>query len=120
MDVFCYEQINNRSLQDMHIFGDPSHIPIIIVERVVNAPLHSISEHAYFSHVDQKYNPGSLMGSGSGVGKKTAGKISLQSNRVLKIVVFVHGFQVCVHFHICNVICSFNTGLIILLGCSLV
>ncbi|KAL1328193.1 hypothetical protein AAHE18_13G356600 [Arachis hypogaea] len=29
-------RINNRSLQDMYIFGDPLHIPIIIVERLTN------------------------------------------------------------------------------------
>ncbi|MCI04856.1 protein FAM135B-like, partial [Trifolium medium] len=27
-------RINNRSLQDMYIFGDPLLVPIIIVERV--------------------------------------------------------------------------------------
>ena len=66
-------QINNRSIQDMHIFGDPSSIPIVIVERVMNAPRRTIS----------------------GLNLDTANKISAPqtSTRVLKIVVFVHGFQ---------------------------
>ncbi|KAI3454575.1 hypothetical protein Pfo_011238 [Paulownia fortunei] len=46
--------INSRSIQDMHIFGDPSRIPIVIVEQVVNAALHSTSGNSYFSQLDQK------------------------------------------------------------------
>ncbi|KAF5942824.1 hypothetical protein HYC85_020466 [Camellia sinensis] len=35
-------------------FGDPSGIPIIIVEHVVNAPLCSTSGNSYFTHLNQK------------------------------------------------------------------
>ncbi|KAK2664209.1 hypothetical protein Ddye_002783 [Dipteronia dyeriana] len=86
-------RINNRSLQDMHIFGDPSRIPIVILERVVNAPLRSTSGHSYFSHLDLRNNPGLFIGPSIGAGKKATGSNSQQSSRVLKIVVFVHGFQ---------------------------
>lgn len=100
MNLYGSEQINSRSLQDMYLFEDPSSIPIVIVERVVNAPLRSASGHSYFSHMDQRDNPGLPIGPNIGVGKKAAGTNSQQYNRVLKIVVFVHGFQVCLHFHI--------------------
>ncbi|KAI3699388.1 hypothetical protein L2E82_43660 [Cichorium intybus] len=46
--------INSRSIQDLHIFGDPSRIPIIIVERVVNAPLRTPSGNSYFRNMDPK------------------------------------------------------------------
>lgn len=90
-------QINNQSIQDMHIFGDPSRIPIIIVERIgiTNSPVRSTSINSYFSEMDQKDKPGLLS---SGIGPKSINKLSStsfrQSGRVLKIVVFVHGFQV--------------------------
>ncbi|KAL6543305.1 hypothetical protein OROHE_010825 [Orobanche hederae] len=83
-------RINNRSIQDLQIFGDPSRIPIVVVERVVNAPVRSTSGSSYFSRLDQQdtniligvdSNPPNMSGS------------TRQSGRVLKIVVFVHGFQ---------------------------
>ena len=93
-------QINNRSIQDMHIFGDPSRIPIIIVERVVNAPLRSTSGNSYFSNLNQK-DPSPLL---ADIGSKANNKLSAprpqKSGRVLKIVVFVHGFQACLGFPI--------------------
>ncbi|KAK3000770.1 hypothetical protein RJ639_020617, partial [Escallonia herrerae] len=86
-------RINNRSIQDMHIFGDPSRIPIIIVERVVNAPMRSTSGNTYFSNLDQKDTHSILSGIGSKPVNKLSGASPRQSGRVLKIVVFVHGFQ---------------------------
>lgn len=78
-------QINSCSIQDLYIFGDPSRIPIIIVERVVNAPLRSPSGNSYFRNMDQK-----------AVLQENDSRISTnhQKGRVLKIAVFVHGFQV--------------------------
>ncbi|KAI3792343.1 hypothetical protein L2E82_06220 [Cichorium intybus] len=49
-----FQMINSRSIQDLHIFGDPSRIPIIIVERVVNAPLRTPSGNSYFRNMDPK------------------------------------------------------------------
>lgn len=86
-------KINSRSVQDMHIFGDPSRIPIIIVERAVNSPLRSTSGNSFFTNLDQKYkeNPFSVAGLKST--DLLSGASQKQNGRVLKIVVFVHGFQ---------------------------
>lgn len=88
-------QINNRSIQDLHIFGDPSRIPIVIVERVINAPLRSTSGNSYFTNPNEKDTPSLLTDIGSKA-KNKSGPNTQQRGRVLKIVVFVHGFQVCV------------------------
>lgn len=79
-------QINNRSIQDMHIFGDPLHIPIVIVERVMNAPRRTISDNSYLRNLE-------FTSIQTGLKLDSANEISA-SPRVLKIVVFVHGFQV--------------------------
>nr|XP_011464776.1 PREDICTED: protein FAM135B-like isoform X1 [Fragaria vesca subsp. vesca] len=86
-------KINNRSIQDLHIFGDPSSIPIVIVERVMNAPRRTTSENSYLRHLDVLNAPGLETGSGSESVNKQSGYSSSKRNRVLKIVVFVHGFQ---------------------------
>ncbi|CDP14916.1 unnamed protein product [Coffea canephora] len=86
-------RINSRSIQDLHIFGDPSRIPIMLVERTVNAPLRSTSGNSYFSRADQKNKVSPLSEVGSKAMDKLSGVSSRQSGRVLKIVVFVHGFQ---------------------------
>lgn len=86
-------RINSRSIQDMHIFGDPSRIPIVIVERVVNAPLRSTSGNSYFNHREPKDANSLLVETHSKGTKKIHGTTPCQNGRVLKIVVFVHGFQ---------------------------
>ncbi|KAL1531794.1 protein FAM135B-like isoform X3 [Salvia divinorum] len=85
-------RINNRSIQDLHMFGDPSHIPIVIVERAVNAPLCSTKGIFSFNQLDQKYTNGLVAGVDSIPSNKLSGT-TRQTGRVLKIVVFVHGFQ---------------------------
>ncbi|MFS7989048.1 putative protein alpha/Beta hydrolase [Helianthus anomalus] len=80
-------RINNRSIQDLQIFGDPSRIPIIIVERVVNAPLLSQSGNTYFRNMDPKDTNGVLPQIDSSFSSNK------QKGRILKIAVFVHGFQ---------------------------
>ncbi|PIN22649.1 hypothetical protein CDL12_04633 [Handroanthus impetiginosus] len=86
-------RINNRSIQDLQIFGDPSRIPIVIVERVVNAPVRSTSGNSYFSQVEKKDTNSSIDGLGADPSNKLSGASTRQNGRVLKIVVFVHGFQ---------------------------
>ncbi|CAA2982444.1 FAM135B-like [Olea europaea subsp. europaea] len=86
-------RINNRCIQDMHIFGDPSRIPIVIVERVVDVPLRSGSGNSYFSQLDQKGRSSLISGGDSTPTNKLSVASNRQSSRVLKIVVFVHGFQ---------------------------
>lgn len=80
-------RINNRSIQDLQIFGDPSRIPIVIVERVVNAPLRSPSGNSYFRNMDTKATNGMLPEIDSSFARNQ------QKGRILKIAVFVHGFQ---------------------------
>ncbi|XP_062027272.1 uncharacterized protein LOC133743376 [Rosa rugosa] len=86
-------KINNRSIQDLHIFGDPSSIPIVIVERVLNAPRRTNSENSYLRHLDVLNSPGLQSVYGSESVNKQSGYSSSKKGRVLKIVVFVHGFQ---------------------------
>lgn len=86
-------QINNRSIQDMHILGDPMRVPIIIVERVLNAPRRTLSDNSYLRHVDML----NLNNDETEITKATNSK---HSARELKIVVFVHGFQA-------SIFCSF-------------
>ena len=88
-------QINNQSIQDMHIFGDPSRIPIIIVERVVNSPQRTTSGNSYFSQLDQQDTPNLLTLPLFKAANKSSVASPQQNGRVLKIVIFVHGFQVC-------------------------
>lgn len=92
---FTSLQINHRSIQDLHIFGDPSHIPIVIVERVINAPRRTISANSYFSHFDFKDSARLVSGSSFETTKKQSGAGPQQNGCILKVVVFVHGFQVC-------------------------
>lgn len=86
-------QINNRCIEDMHVFGDPSRIPIVIVEHVVNLPLRSGSGNYYFSELDQNAKSSPIYGSDATLTNKLSIASPRQSSRVLKIVVFVHGFQ---------------------------
>ncbi|KAL5844605.1 hypothetical protein ACOSQ4_010563 [Xanthoceras sorbifolium] len=86
-------KINTRSVQDMHVFGDPSRVPIVFVERVMNAPRRTFSENSYLRNLDLIDMLGSHPGPSSGAGKELLGSSRPQKGRDLKIVVFVHGFQ---------------------------
>jgi hypothetical protein len=77
----------------MQIFGDPLRIPVVLVERVMNVPRRSISEISLLGHVGLVDSHSLKNGLGSDTIRK---KSAPESNvRVLKIVVFVHGFQAC-------------------------
>ncbi|KAF5181114.1 hypothetical protein FRX31_029298 [Thalictrum thalictroides] len=84
-------RINNRSIQDMHIFGEPLRIPVILVDRVVNAPLRSTSGNSYFSA--QKDASRIHLETGAKDGNKLLSAGAKKTGRILKIVIFVHGFQ---------------------------
>ncbi|XP_022155887.1 uncharacterized protein LOC111022895 isoform X2 [Momordica charantia] len=86
-------RINNRSIQDLHIFRDPSRIPIVIIERVMNAPRRSTSENSYLRHFDMIDAIGMDSGPSSDAVDKLPRSVPERSGRILKIVVFVHGFQ---------------------------
>ncbi|EEF34216.1 conserved hypothetical protein [Ricinus communis] len=86
-------KINNQSIQDMHIFGDPLRIPIIIVERVMNAPRRTLSENSYFTNLDLLDSPSLHTQPSMEAGKRLSGNNLKQNGHELKVVVFVHGFQ---------------------------
>ncbi|XP_061337171.1 uncharacterized protein LOC133284199 [Gastrolobium bilobum] len=82
-------KINNRSLQDMYIFGDPLRIPIIIVERLENM-YRSASVKSYFIPLEEKTRY--MLENGPGAINKS-GNSQQRNVHVLRVVVFVHGFQ---------------------------
>ncbi|GAB2219628.1 hypothetical protein Droror1_Dr00007265 [Drosera rotundifolia] len=83
-------RINSHSIQDMQIFEDPSRVPIVIVDRVVNASRRAYSGNSYFCYHDHEALP-SLTELKATTKNSTVDK--QQNGRILKIVVFVHGFQ---------------------------
>ncbi|XP_027345052.1 protein FAM135B-like isoform X3 [Abrus precatorius] len=83
-------RINNRSIQDMYIFGDPLLVPIIIVECLTN--MH------YPANVNSNGIPledevRHILENGPRTTKKLCGSSPHQNEHILRIVVFVHGFQ---------------------------
>ncbi|CAF1924586.1 protein FAM135B isoform X1 [Brassica napus] len=81
-------RINNRGIQDMHIYGDPMRVPIVIIEGVWNAPKRTFSDRSSMRHVDKIDS--SLLNDEN---ESRTHNNPQQSGRELKIVVFVHGFQ---------------------------
>ncbi|KAJ6763499.1 hypothetical protein OIU79_024111 [Salix purpurea] len=86
-------RINNRSVQDMYIFGDPLQIPIIIVERVTNAPRRTLSENSYFRNLELVNSHSLHGGPRAEASKMQSGGVRPKNGRELKAVIFVHGFQ---------------------------
>uniref|UniRef100_A0A6N2MB87 DUF676 domain-containing protein n=1 Tax=Salix viminalis TaxID=40686 RepID=A0A6N2MB87_SALVM len=86
-------RINNRSVQDMYIFGDPLRIPIIIVERVTNAPRRTLSENSYFRNLELVDSHSLHGGPSAEASKMQSGGVRPKNGRELKAVIFVHGFQ---------------------------
>ncbi|XP_054788294.1 uncharacterized protein LOC129294154 isoform X3 [Prosopis cineraria] len=84
-------RINNRSIQDMQVFGDPSRMPIVVVERVMNAPRRTISDNSYMKHIElmESHSLQTQFNSAT-VDNQLMSKVDAFT---LKIVVFVHGFQ---------------------------
>ncbi|XP_040950955.1 uncharacterized protein [Gossypium hirsutum] len=85
-------RMNNRSIQDMHIFRDPSGIPIVIIEHVMNAPQHTSSDNLYMRNLDIIDSITTSTVPSSEAVKKLSSASAAQSGRDLKIVIFVHGF----------------------------
>ncbi|KAL5176159.1 Protein FAM135B [Glycine soja] len=85
-------RINNRSLQDMYIFGDPLRVPIIIVERLENM-YRSASVKSYFLPLEDKARH--ILENGSRAIIQLPRNSPQQNEHVLRVVVFVHGFQAC-------------------------
>lgn len=91
-------QINNRAIQDMHIFGDPMRVPIVIIERVWNSPKRTFSDRLSMRHVDKIDS--NLLNEHDDENGSAKHNIPQHSGRELKIVVFVHGFQASIKIHI--------------------
>ncbi|MFQ6667278.1 hypothetical protein Gotur_033352 [Gossypium turneri] len=86
-------RMNNRSIQDMQIFGDPSGIPIVIIEHVMNTPQRTSSDNLYMRNLDIIDSITTSTVPSSEAVKKLSSASATQSGRDLKIVIFVHGFQ---------------------------
>ncbi|KAM0836784.1 hypothetical protein ACQ4PT_062065 [Festuca glaucescens] len=85
-------KINTRSVQDMHIYADPSRVPVVLIEQhLMVVPQHGSSKDLVTNSSEQKDTivlP-KLQGESSAL-KITGGK---KGGRVLRAVIFVHGFQ---------------------------
>ncbi|TYI21340.1 hypothetical protein ES332_A06G031800v1 [Gossypium tomentosum] len=86
-------RMNNRSIQDMQIFGDPSGIPIVIIEHVMNATQRTSSDNLYTRNLDIIDSITASTVPSSEAVKKLSSASAAQIGRDLKIVIFVHGFQ---------------------------
>ncbi|KAG0486944.1 hypothetical protein HPP92_009039 [Vanilla planifolia] len=86
-------KINNRSIQDMQIFGDPSRVPVVIIEQhVMNVPIHGSSDN--LSVCSSDHNDSAAVTSGGSVhGSPKSSVFGKRGACLLKVVVFVHGFQ---------------------------
>lgn len=85
-------QINSCSIEDMNIFRDPSRVPIVLVEESIVG----VSNNSVWQSSDQ--NDAAV----STTPVKHVPKFCLEpkkSVRVLRAVVFVHGFQACLPSH---------------------
>ncbi|CAN6349060.1 unnamed protein product [Urochloa humidicola] len=85
-------KINTYSVQDMHIYADPSHVPVVLIEQhVMVVPQHGSSKDLAPNASEQKDTivlpklQGDSLAPKSSAGKK--------SGRILRAVIFVHGFQ---------------------------
>ncbi|GJN13711.1 hypothetical protein PR202_gb00447 [Eleusine coracana subsp. coracana] len=84
--------INTQSVQDMHMYADPSRVPVVLIEQhVMVVPQHGSSKDMASDASEQKDTivlP-KLQGEPLAL-KSSAGK---KGGRILRAVIFVHGFQ---------------------------
>ncbi|XP_068661508.1 uncharacterized protein [Aristolochia californica] len=87
-------KINNRTIQDLHIFGDPLQLPVVIVEQhMLNVPLEAAGNDMVPEMIELKdMCPGPVRAAFTSA-PKLLGHGAQRNGRVLKVVVFVHGFQ---------------------------
>ncbi|KAG9444289.1 hypothetical protein H6P81_015629 [Aristolochia fimbriata] len=87
-------KINNRAIQDLHIFGDPLQIPVVIVEQqILNHSLEAAGNSSITETLELKdTSPGSARASFKN-GPKILGHCTQRNGRIFRVVVFVHGFQ---------------------------
>ncbi|PWZ25673.1 Protein FAM135B [Zea mays] len=85
-------KINTPSVQDMHIYADPSCIPVVRIEQhVMVIPQHCSSKDFLTDASEPAHTivPPPLL-QGQSLGEETCG---FKSGRILRAVIFVHGFQ---------------------------
>jgi hypothetical protein len=85
-------KINTQSVQDMHIYADPSRVPVVLIEQhVMVVPQHGSSKDLALDASEQTDTivlpklQGDSLAPKSSSGKK--------SGRILRAIIFVHGFQ---------------------------
>ncbi|XP_066355513.1 uncharacterized protein [Miscanthus floridulus] len=84
-------KINTQSVQDMHIYAVPSRVPVVLIEQhVMVVPQHSSSKDLASSPEQKDTIVLPKLQGESLVPKSSAGK---KSGRILRAVIFVHGFQ---------------------------
>ena len=85
-------QINTPSVQDMHIYADPSCIPVVRIEQhVMDIPQHCSSKDFLTNASEPVGTIVSPLLQGQSLEEKTCG---FKSGHILRAVIFVHGFQV--------------------------
>jgi hypothetical protein len=88
-------QISSRSIQDMQIFGDPSRIPVVVIEQhVMNVPQHSSVNNSPSSSGQSEISTIVLPQPKEETNILTKTRNNKKASRVLRAVIFVHGFQV--------------------------
>lgn len=85
--------MENRFIQDLHVSGDLLRIPVVIVEQAINVPKRSFGGNSC-SRLGQKDENVSA-GFGNDHVNALSSAHTHSNGRVLKIAVFVHGFQAC-------------------------
>lgn len=86
-------KINTQSVQDMHIYADPSRVPVVLIEQhVMVIPQHGSSKDLALNASEQKDTivlP-KLQGDSLATKSSAGGK---KNGRILRAIIFVHGFQ---------------------------
>lgn len=78
----------------MHIFSNPSQVPVVLIDQqVMNVPLHGSGNDPSVSSPNQNDFSAEPLISRAKVATSQSAFSSKKHARVLKVVVFVHGFQ---------------------------
>ena len=92
-------QINTQSVQDMHIYADPSRVPVVLIEQhVMVVPQHGSSKDLALNAAEQKDTI--VLPKLQGDSLATKSSVSKKSGRILRAIIFVHGFQASSN-HLC-------------------
>jgi len=82
----------------MHIYADPSRVPVVLIEQhVMVIPQHGSSKDLALNAAEQKDTIVLPKLQGDSLATKSTGK---KSGRILRAIIFVHGFQASSN-HLC-------------------